>query len=271
MQHSIVTRLISAVMLILLVAFCAADCKKVAPDTPDNPNTPENPDTPDTPDNPDNPEADYFKLVSLQDSSKEAETFYLTSYNPVILTIVVKTNLKADKVSLKSDAPWCTPAYDGSTLKLNLSQYGEQGDILQPRSCSIEVTAGSVYHNTLTVVQQSQQIRLGTFTYRNRFNLPANGEPLYISINTNLWDWQIRNENDWITAEHVDRLTLKVAAKPRSGGQDEKRDGKIYLYSISEKSFDIYTEASAYQLYFFDSDPAINGDGYDYGDHTDWD
>lgn len=271
MQHSIVTRLISAVMLILLVAFCAADCKKVAPDTPDNPNTPENPDTPDTPDNPDNPEADYFRLVTIYDSSKEPDKLNIFSYGPVEYSLVAQTNLKADKLSIVSDADWCKCSYEGNILKIKLSQYGEENEVLQPRSCKVEVKAGTVYHGSFNFVQQSQQIRLGTFTYRNRFNLPANGEPLYISINTNLWDWQIRNENDWITAEHVDRLTLKVAAKPRSGEQDEKRDGKIYLYSISEKSFDIYTEASAYQLYFFDSDPAINGDGYDYGDHTDWD
>ena len=264
------TAFIALLCSVFLLGALSLSCKKI-PQGPDGPDNPSGPVTPDNPDNPDNPGADYFKLVSIYDSSKEADTFHIVGYEAGSDTYLVQTNLKAEQISAVSDADWCVPVYDGDRLKVEYSQYGEKNQILQPRSCTVEVTAGTVYHKTLTLVQQSHHFKLGTFTYRNQFQLPANGEPLVIYIDTSLWDWQIENPTDWIEAEHVDRNTLRVAAKPKAGGSQDKRNGIVYLYSVTEKVFDTYTEGAAYKLYFYDEDPTISGEEFGYGDHTDWD
>ncbi len=254
-------------ILAALITF-AGGCKKIKPEQ-DNPGGQDNPENPVTPDNP--PVGDYFSLVSIYDSNKEADTFYISGYEAGHHSILVKTNMQADRIVLTSDASWCTPTYDGDMLRINFEQFGEKYEILQPRVCTVDVKAQEVYHNTITLVQQSHHLKLGTFNYQNNFYLPASGDAIDIKIDTNLWDWQIENSTGWITAEHIDRNTLRVAATPKTGGSSEKRSGMIYLYSITEKVFDTYTEGSAYRLYLYDADPQISGDGYGYGDHIDWD
>ena len=251
---------------LMVVAVCliaVAGCKKKP--------VPVGPDDPDDPDNPAGPTTGYFRLVSIYDNTREADTFYIAGYEAGYYTLLVQTDLPAEQVSVTSGQEWCTTEYGGGTLKFNYQKYGEKNQILQPRTCEIEVKAGTVYHQTFTIAQQSGTKQLGTFDYRNQFYLPADGEPITININTNLWDWQLRNTNDWIEAEHVDRQTLRIAAKPKADGASGKRNGIIYLYSVTEKTFDTYTEGDAYKLYLYDADPTVTGDGYTYGDHTDWD
>ena len=248
------------------LALCAAitflaGCDPVNPDNPDNP---------DNPGGPDNPTGDYFKLVSIYDSSKEAETFYIAGYQMGSYSLVVNTSLASDKYSATSSADWCKPVFDGGLLRLNYEQYGEKNDMLNPRVCVVEVKAGSFYDGTITIVQQSGSKKLGTITYKNSFELPADGSPIDIIIQTTLWDWKIENANDWIKAEHIDRETLRVSAVPRDYDA-AKRSGKIYLYSVTYKQFDSDMEYDSYKLFFNDADPVVAGDDYGYGDHTDWD
>ena len=248
-------QLLKALALFAAIAFVAG-CDPVGPDNPDNP---------------DNPAGDYFKLVSIYDSSKDAETLYIAGNAMGHYSMVVNTNLASDQYSATSSADWCKPVFEGGLLTINYEQYGGDHDKLKVRVAEVRVKAGSLYDKTFTIAQQSKITSLATINGQLEFALSPAGTPQDIYISTNLWDWQIENQTDWVVAEHVDRGTLRVSAKPKADDDNTSRSGMIYLYSVTYKSFSSDMDYDTYKIYFHDGEPELTGDGYGYGDHTDWD
>ena len=265
-------------LMLLGIGLAGSGCEKIPenqePDKPgeEKPDKPDNPDNPDNPDKPDTPDGDYFQIVTLSDNTHDADTFLLSGYEAGYHTLVVKTNLSDDKWSATSDAAWCTTAKDGNLLKISYEQYGVKNDAFQPRSCSVTVDAGTVFNAVFTVAQQAGRKQLTVYgSPSNPFYISPSGTPSEFLITTNQWDWKIENQSDWLTAEHVDRMTLRVTAAPKQTADGTKRKGTILLYSSIWKSFDSYVEGEAYRMIFYDADTDFSGEDYGYGDNQTWD
>lgn len=276
---SALTRRLLSALIIAGAILCGNGCGEIspvpAPDTPENPDkpdTPDNPDNPDNPETPENPTSDYFRLVTLSDNTKDAESTLISDFNAGKHTLVAKTNLSADKWSASSDAEWCTPTKDGDLLVISYTQYGEKNDMVQPRSCKVKVKAGSVFSTELTIVQNSGRKQLSVYGSPSpTFYISPSGTPMEFIITTNQWDWKIENTSDWLTAEHVDRMTLRVKATPKQDSNAAKRKATIYLYSSVYKSFDNYVQGESYRMTFYDADADFSGEDYNYGENQNWD
>lgn len=216
------------------------------------------------------PAQDYFTLKTL--GGKETD-LVLMSREGGQSSLMFNTSLKSDEWNLEvEEADWCKVYWDGSLIRMEVDPYGEQYEYLYPRSCKVSIKSSKLSDVSFTLAQESDT-ELRTLYYINQFQLPPSGTPLDIFIFTNFYQWKVKNDSDWFTAEQPDRMTLRVRATPKQEGDTQVRTGSVTLYSAawSEEDLEYIYWNQIVKLYFSDGDPDLSGEDYEYGDKQDWD
>ena len=216
------------------------------------------------------PTQDYFILKNL--SGKETD-LVLMSREGGRQELMVSTSLKPAEWSLEGgNETWCKVYWDGSLIRMEVDPYGEQYEYLYPRSCKVSIKSSKLSDVSFTLAQESDT-ELHTLYYRNQFQLPPSGTPLDIFIFTNFYQWKVKSDSDWFTAEQPDRMTLRVRATPKQEGDTQIRNGSVTLYSAAwaEEDLEYIYWSQIVKLYFSDGDPDLSGEDYEYGDKQDWD
>lgn len=222
--------------------------------------------------NPEQPKGPYFKA--------ELPNEYLLSYNQGGISWPVDTNI--DDWTATSDAEWCKPTAKEKELGLVVENYDcrdengyEQYD--PPRTCTVTVKAGTVFSKTIKIIQDTHTIInfpqsemssnydwISTGPSGMKVLLSADGQTRDIVIMSNAWRWVAETEASWLKLERIDGATLRVTSTARGESETTARSAKVKLYVESNR----LNEAS----FTVEDAPAdVNGEGYGYGDHTDWD
>ena len=216
-------------------------------------------------------EAVYFRFL-LDD--QPAPSALMLDKNGVGPRIIVETNVTTDPNtwSVTCSEPWCyhtAGSYPSNYIMLSGEVYGKN-DPLWPRSCELHVVIPGFYDGTFKVVQESLTFIELSGAAAEEYILSPSGATMEFFIYTNLYNWKIENGNDWIKAEKVDAMTLRVRAVPRTQASSMARKGTIHLYSASlpEKPS---TAGDFITLNFKEGDPDMSGEDYGYGDGHGWD
>ena len=221
---------------------------------------------------PEQPKGPYFKA--------ELPNEYLLSYNQGGISWPVDTNI--DDWTATSDAEWCKPTAKEKELGLVVENYDcrdengyEQYD--PPRTCTVTVKAGTVFSKTIKIIQDTHTIInfpqsemssnydwISTGPSGMKVLLSTDGQMRDIVVMSNAWRWVPETEASWLKLERVDGATLRVTSTARGESETAARSAKVKLYVESNR----LNEAS----FTVEDAPAdVNGEGYGYGDHTDWD
>lgn len=131
----------------------------------------------------------------------------------------------------------------------------------EPRTCTVELVAGSVFGKTFTVLQESMtaiSIPLAPIF------LSSSGESKDVLIINNCYNWTASTDASWITLKKKDSSTLTVTSEARPASETTPRQATVLVVSeLDPEVRQVFTVA--------DADAEINGEDYNYGDHTDWD
>lgn len=242
-------RLLRAMALPLMLLLCA--CPKINPDNPDNPDT---------------PTAPYFSLKT--ETGGEVPDILVFDYMGGGTIYALKVDTNVEGWTATGDADWCMVMTGPGEIRFSLQTYEEANSQLYPRRCQVHIAAPGVFDRTLTIGQESVSRFLYTVPdYKNEFDLPASGAPIDITVVSNLVEWTIVNNNDWIKAEKVDRITLRVSAVPSE--TEKGRTGEVTLVSIAN---DNQASVGTYwTMFFHEEESGVSGDDYSYGDGIEWD
>ena len=256
-------------LLLAAVFLCA--CPKVDPVDPSPAPDPDPTPAPGpTPDPTPQPEEPYFKLLNSSDSSPIPNDYeIIINREPSGETLLVKTNIE-DWTATSSES-WCIASKDenGHLLVLVNEEYGEWNEVLPPRISQVQVKAGTVFDQTISVVQQSStfiwvpQLPFDDALYSSKLTLSPAGESADVTVLTNCYQWIPSTEASWLTLSVTDISRLKVTSSAR-GASEAPRKAKVTLSVASDI-------ARGVSFMVVDGDAAISGDDYSYGDHSDWD
>jgi len=204
--------------------------------------------------------------------SGDETDFMLFSQSGGNNALMVQTTLKDDEWSVEGGDSWCRVVKEDGLIRLTVDPYGESNERLYPRSCTFLVKSKLFNEKTITVVQEGDTY-ITTIPNLQKFTLSPSGTPLDIFIDTNFYEWKVKNDNEWFTVEQPDRMTLRVKAQPKADGDDTVRSGSIILYSAAwpEEDLEIRFGSRIVRLYFQDGDPGLSGEDFNYGDKHDWD
>lgn len=192
----------------------------------------------------------------------------------------VETNI-ADWAA-SSDAEWCKPTSKTKELWLDVENYDcrdengyERYD--PPRTCTVTVKAGTVFSKTIKIIQDThtiitfpQEVMNGNYDWITsgpggmKVLLSADGQTRDIVIMSNAWRWVAETEAAWLKLERVDGATLRVTSTARSASETTARSAKVNLYPETNR-------LNVASFTVEDAPADVNGEGYGYGDHTDWD
>ena len=102
---------------------------------------------------------------------------------------------------------------------------------------------------------------------QREYTLPSSGAPVDITVITNLVDWTVKNDTEWIITEKLNRYTLRVHAVPSvtSG----PREGKITLLSIANGQAPSHD--TPWDITLKEGAPDVAGDDYSYNEGLGWD
>ena len=261
-----------AVLFITLVSTCTPPSENQDQDETevDNPDNPENPDGPDNPENPENPDA-YFKMVSGYNGSEMTDVLVFNHRGECIYYLIdVETNVKDWTVEGGSD--WCRISYyavgKGGQINLFVEPYNDpMYSALYPRTCTMTVKAPGLADRTFTIGQESENTYIYTApNQQTEFTLPASGAAVEVTVITNLVDWKVVNDTDWVKTEIVNRYTLRLSVIPADS--PKQRQGKITLMSVANglsTSYDL-----PWELTIKEGSPDVTGDDYIYDEGYQW-
>ena len=224
------------------------------------------PENPENPDKPDLPIADYFKLTTVTGGEVPDILVFDHMGGGTIYNLKVETNMEGWTV--ESNAPeWCTVTTENTSIRFNLQTYHESNSQLYPRRCQVSIKAKDVFHRTLTIGQESVSRFLYSLPdYKNEFDLPATGAPIDVTVVSNLVEWVVNNKTDWIKAEKIDAVTLRVSSIPSE--TEHGRTGEVQLVSIAN---DYQASVGVdWTMYFHENLPGATSDDYSYGDGYPW-
>ena len=251
------TRFLRTVVLILAGLLLCACPGKVDPTGPDGPDGPDGPETPTPPENP------YFNL--LTSSGTPVPQDYELVYNRDAVSVAamtVKTNVT--DWSVTSSETWCSAIVNEyGNIILQLPEYGGEREVLQPRICTVSIQAGTVFNQTIKVVQQSYVV----FSFEREGQplvLPASGATIDVPVYTNSYQWTPSSPVDWIKLEKQSPSVLRVTTTPRPATESSPRSALVTVHSSSDE----YAKGS---FEVRDEEAALTGEGYQYGEHLDWD
>ena len=175
----------------------------------------------------------------------------------------------------ESDAEWCKPTAKPDQLWLDIEDYEVRyedgpykGNIIYapPRSCTVTVKAGTVFNRSFKIVQQTHLRIAFPEAVANvlTVELPADGGSREVTVDTNAYQWAATTEASWLKVERKDGATLKVTSTARPDSETAARSATVKVYVTSD-------EFNSSSFTVKDAPAYVDGDGFDYGEHTDWD
>lgn len=218
------------------------------------------------------PKGPYFK-AELPDE-------YLLSYNQGGISWSVDTDIT--DWTATPDAEWCKWTPKEKELGLVVEDYDcrdENGyeSYDPPRTCTVTVKAGTVYSKTIKIIQDTHTIInfpqsemsslydwISTGPSGMKVLLSADGQTRDIVVQSNAWRWVAETEAAWLKLERVDGATLRVTSTARGESETTSRSAKVNLYPETNR-------LNVASFTVEDAPADVNGEGYGYGDHTDWD
>ncbi len=215
-------------------------------------------------------EALFFRVLS---DDQQTRSTLLIDRNGVGPNLKVETNAAADPAtwSVTCSEPWCFVTVGGYPVSISLSAeaYGKN-DPLWPRTCELRIAIPGLYNGTFKVAQESVTFIELAGGVAEEYVLSPSGAAKEFTIHSNLYEWKVENGNDWIQAEKVDAMTLRVSAVPRTQATSAARKGTLHLYSAAlsgrpSKAGEFIT------LNFKEGDPDVSGEDYGYGESHGWD
>ena len=215
-------------------------------------------------------EALFFRVLS---DGQQTPSTLMIDRNGVGPNLKVETNATADPSawSVTCSEPWCFTTAGGYPVSISLSAeaYGKN-DPLFPRTCELRIAIPGLYNGTFKVAQESVTFIELAGGVAEEYVLSPSGAAKEFTIHTNLYEWKVENGNDWIKAEKVDAMTLRVSAVPRTQASSAARKGTIHLYSaaLSQRPS---TAGDFITLNFKEGDPDVSGEDYGYGEGHGWD
>ena len=261
-------RFLSLAMLLtgMLLSFCS--CGKV----PDGPGSQEGTEKPDKPDTPDTPETGVvFNMTGEYDGSQVPDVLVF-NHNGEGIYYVINVESNVEKWTVEGGAPWChINAYSGKSGMINIivDQYDDPNPPSgYPRCCQLTRKVPGLPDRQLTIGQESSYTRIYSAPNMQReYTLPSSGAPVDITVITNLVDWTVKNDTEWIITEKLNRYTLRVHAVPSvtSG----PREGKITLLSIANGQAP--SRDTPWDITLKEGAPDVAGDDYSYNEGLGWD
>lgn len=192
---------------------------------------------------------------------------FIVNRDPGSVSWSVDTNIEDWTVTSSED--WCVAEVtEDSRLLLTIEDYDPRTDngiyiYDPPRTCSIEVKAGDTFSKKFKLVQQCR-ISISFPYLTSAIKLPPSGGSVDVIVSTNAYKWAAQTDASWIEVRCVDNTTLRIKSTARSGQETEIRQATIKVYPTSDE-----TQYSTLSVQ--DTPPTVDGDDWDYGDHTDWD
>lgn len=222
--------------------------------------------------------ATYIRVTSDGQENPSVILFDRTGWGDTAASLAVDTNAETDPATweITCSEPWChytlnTNAGHIKYIMLTADEYGSVTDYFWPRSGEVRIKIPGLYDGSFRVVQESRPYMTTPYEYQFPFLLSPSGAVREVPVFTNLYDWKIDNENDWVVAEKVDRITLRLHVIPRTDPSAPAREGVVYLYSASAKERPRLGVPGLLPLYFTEGAPDISGEEYGYGDNHGWD
>ena len=247
--------------LLLLLTGCG---KPDPPPTTSDPGT-----TPTTPTTPSDP---YFRAELPDERVSNADSD--------VAIWAVDTNIEDWKAT--SSESWCKPTVTAKELRLDIEEYkirNANGDweYAQPRTCTVDVTAGTVFSKSIRIVQQTytiitfpQQAMSAKYDWIQdgpsgmTVLLSSDGDMREILVSSNTWRWVPETDAGWLKAEYVNGSTLRLTSTARAETETSARSATVRVYDKNDEL--------VYSTFTVQDAPAnVEGQDFGYGDHTDWD
>ena len=215
----------------------------------------------------------------------EANAVALTSgaaYTPVDVLVfnhngegiyyVINVESNVEKWTVEGGASWChINAYSGKSGMINIivDQYDDPNPPSgYPRYCQLTIKVPGLPDRQLTIGQESSYTQIYSAPNMQReYTLPSSGAPVDITVITNLVDWTVKNDTEWIITEKLNRYTLRVHAVP--SGTSGPREGKITLLSIANGQAPSHD--TPWDITLKEGAPDVAGDDYSYNEGLGWD
>lgn len=155
--------------------------------------------------------------------------------------------------------------------------YGYDWEYAQPRTCTVDVTAGTVFSKSIRIVQQTytiitfpQQAMSAKYDWIQddpsgmTVLLSSDGDTREVMISSNAWLWVPETTALWLKAEYVDGATLKLTSSARAQSETSARSAQVKVYDKNNEL--------VYSTFTVQDAPAnVEGQDFGYGDHTGWD
>lgn len=247
--------------LLLLLTGCG---KPDPPPTTSDPGT-----TPTTPTTPSDP---YFRAELPDERVSNADSD--------VAIWAVDTNIEDWKAT--SSESWCKPTVTAKELRLDIEEYkirNANGDweYAQPRTCTVDVTAGTVFSKSIRIVQQTytiitfpQQAMSAKYDWIQdgpsgmTVLLSSDGDMREILVSSNTWRWVPETDAGWLKAEYVNGSTLRLTSTARAETETSARSAQVKVYDKNNEL--------VYSTFTVQDAPAnVEGQDFGYGDHTGWD
>jgi len=207
------------------------------------------------------PKGPFFK-VDLPDE-------YVLNRDAGAVSWAVETNVP--DWTVESDAAWCKATAKANEVWVDFEKFDARYDngaykYDPPRIATVTVKAGTVYNKKFKIIQQTNTIVSFPEAVANilTVELPADGGSAEVLVWSNAYHWTPTTDASWLTVSRKDAATLKVTSAPRPDGETEARSAKVTVYVTSD-------EFVNNDFTVVDAPARVGGEGYDYGDHTDWD
>lgn len=240
----------------VLLLFCAAGCNKPAPSPAPSPTPTPTPTPVPTPP----VDVNYFK-ADIKD------LYVFNSGGGSGVEVAYKTDIKDWTVT--PSERWCKITVESARFVILVDEYkptvnpdGSGGDLYtSPRTCTVQLTAGTAFSKTFTVLQESRTIISIPF---QPLLLSAAGASADVLVNNNCYSWTATTDASWLTLKKKDSSTLTVTSTARPASESTPRKATVMIVS----DLDDFVNA---RFTVADADSELSGEDYNYGDHTDWD
>ena len=253
---------ICGILALLLCVAAISSCGKPDP----HPTTSDPGTTPTTPSGP------YFRAELPDERVSNADSD--------VAIWAVDTNIEDWKAT--SSESWCKPTVTAKELRLDIEEYkirNANGDweYAQPRTCTVDVTAGTVFSKSIRIVQQTytiitfpQQAMSAKYDWIQdgpsgmTVLLSSDGDMREILVSSNTWRWVPETDAGWLKAEYVNGSTLRLTSTARAETETSARSAQVKVYDKNNEL--------VYSTFTVQDAPAnVEGQDFGYGDHTGWD
>lgn len=267
---SAIKRFFSLSVLFAGILLSFGGCAK-PPAGQENQEPTENPDKPVDPPVTPPPTDVVFKMTGEYDGSQVPDILVF-NHNGEGIYYVINVESSVENWTAEGGASWChIVAYSGKSgmIHISVDQYEDPyPPSTYPRFCQLVVKCPGLSDKKITIGQEYSYTRIYTAPNMQReYTLPSSGAPVDITVITNLVDWTVKNDTEWIKAEKLNRYTLRVSAVP--SGTSQPREGRITLLSIANGQVSSYD--TPWDITLKEGAPDVAGDDYSYDEGLEWD